>query len=168
MSPRADTRVWIAPAACALVITAISGVALSRLSWSFVDLYNLFYRATALSWPERPPFPDWAYYPNFAEVTDKIESRTPWWKRPAWWWTRYLGGWPFTAEWLSALFDSNEAPFFQSFVEVRVEPSARRVRVLPWGVHGRLRWRDLDTSPDLRGAGPAPDDQVEWVVPWPN
>ena len=52
MSQRADTRFWIAPVACALVITALSGVALSRLSWSFVDLYNLLYRATALSWPE--------------------------------------------------------------------------------------------------------------------
>jgi hypothetical protein len=28
----------------------LSGVALARLSWSFVDLYNLFYRATTLSW----------------------------------------------------------------------------------------------------------------------
>jgi len=52
VSQRADTRFWIAPVACALVITALSGVALSRLSWSFVDLYNLLYRATALSWPE--------------------------------------------------------------------------------------------------------------------
>ena len=30
-----------------------------------------------------------------------------------------------------ALFDDNVAPFFQSFVEVRVEPSAHRVRVIP-------------------------------------
>jgi hypothetical protein len=44
------TRFWIAPAAWVLGITALSGVALARLSWSFVDLYNLFYRATALSW----------------------------------------------------------------------------------------------------------------------
>ena len=28
--------------------------------------------------------------------------------------------WPFSSEWLSALFDYNVAPFFQSFVEVRV------------------------------------------------
>ena len=38
--------------------------------------------------------------------------------------------WPFQTEYLSALFDYNVAPFFQSFVEVRVEPSARRVRLL--------------------------------------
>ena len=52
MSQRADTRVWFAPVAWALAITTLSGVALARLSWSFVDLYNLFYRATALSWRE--------------------------------------------------------------------------------------------------------------------
>ena len=67
----------------------------------------------------------------------KIEAMTPWWKRPAWWWTRQFGGWPFTAEWLSAMFDYNVAPFFQSFVEVKVEPSANRVRLIPHGVNGR-------------------------------
>ena len=61
----------------------------------------------------------------------RLEARTPWWKRPAWWWTNRFDAWPFSAEWLSALFDYNVAPFFQSFVEVRVEPSAKRVRLLP-------------------------------------
>ena len=42
---------------------------------------------------------------------------------------------------------------------------AGRVRVLPWGVHGRLRWRDLDTSPDLRVTGTTADERVEWEVP---
>jgi hypothetical protein len=121
---------------------------------------------TALAWPTHPATTTWAHYPRYDDVYDKIESSTPWWRRPAWWWTRDLGAWPFTAEWLSALFDSNEAPFFQSFVEVRVEPSARRVRVLPWGVHGRLRWSDLETSADLRPAGIAADAPAEWVVPW--
>jgi uncharacterized membrane protein HdeD (DUF308 family) len=121
---------------------------------------------TALAWPREPATITWAHYPARADVAAKIDAATPWWKRPAWWWTRDLGGWPFTTEWLSALFDSNEAPFFQSFLEIRVEPSARRVRVRPWGVHGRLRWRDLDTSPDLRGSGARPADEIEWVVPW--
>ena len=65
-------------------------------------------------------------------------------------------------EWLSAAFDFNVAPFYQSFVEVRVEPSAGRVRLLPYGVDGRLRWTDLQTSPGLRPAGAAPEDPVEW------
>jgi hypothetical protein len=96
-------------------------------------------------------------------VSRKLEARTPWWKRPAWWWTNRFDAWPFSAEWLSALFDYNVAPFFQSFVEVRVEPSAKRVRLLPYGTHGRLRWRDLSHS--AQAASADEDALVEWVVP---
>jgi 3',5'-cyclic AMP phosphodiesterase CpdA len=114
---------------------------------------------TALAWPADPAVPVWAYYPSTAAVVGKIETYTPWWKRPAWWWTRSVDAWPFSAEWLSAVFDYNTAPFFQSFVEVRVEPD--RLVLRPYGVHGRLRWRDVDRS-DGHGAGP--DDLVEWTV----
>jgi hypothetical protein len=120
---------------------------------------------TALAWPERPPVADWAYYPNHAAVTQKIETTTPRWKRPAWWWTREFGAWPFSAEWLSAAFDYNVAPFFQSFVEVRVERSSRRIVLRPWGVHGRLTWGDLASSPAIRPAGITSDTPVEWTVP---
>ena len=118
---------------------------------------------TSLAWPARPPTADWAHYPNLADVTAKIEARTPWWKRPAWWWTRQFGAWPFSAEWLSAAFDYNVAPFFQS-VLVKVEPSANRVRLIPYGVHGRLAWTDFGFS--ASGAAGATDHSlVEWVVP---
>ncbi len=120
---------------------------------------------TSLAWPARTPTADWAYYPNLDAVTEKIEARTPWWKRPAWWWTRQFGAWPFTAEWLSAAFDYNVAPFFQSFVEVRVERSANRVRLIPYGVHGRLTWSEVAASDGLRAAGAADRALVEWVVP---
>jgi uncharacterized membrane protein HdeD (DUF308 family)/3',5'-cyclic AMP phosphodiesterase CpdA len=123
---------------------------------------------SALAWPARAPTADWAFYPDHDAVTGKIEARTPWWKRPAWWWTRQFGAWPFTAEWLSAAFDYNVAPFFQSFVEVKVEPSANRVRVLPYGVSGRLTWDDLASSESLRPAGAADGTLVEWVVPMPG
>jgi uncharacterized membrane protein HdeD (DUF308 family) len=122
---------------------------------------------TSLDWPAAPPTTDWAYYPDHDAVTRKIEAATPWWKRPAWWWTRQFGAWPFTAEWLSAAFDYNVAPFFQSFVEVKVERSAGRVRIIPYGVHGRLAWRDVAFTGRLR----APEvDQafVEWIVPMPQ
>jgi uncharacterized membrane protein HdeD (DUF308 family) len=117
---------------------------------------------TALAWPEKPATADWAFYPTTADVSAKIENRTPFWKRPAWWWTRQTGAWPFSPEWLSAAFDYNVAPFFQSFVEVRVEPETPTLRIRPYGVHGRLRWRDLQTSPGL--SGHAGSDLVEWVV----
>jgi hypothetical protein len=96
---------------------------------------------------------------------DKIRVRTPWWKRPAWWWTQEFGAWPFTAEWLSAAFDYNVAPFFQSFVEVKVEPSANRVRVIPYGVHGRLTWGELGASASLRTPGVTDRAPIEWIVP---
>jgi hypothetical protein len=118
---------------------------------------------TALQWPAHPPTATWAIYPDRQAVSRKLEARTPWWKRPAWWWTNRFDAWPFSAEWLSALFDYNVAPFFQSFVEVRVEPSAKRVRLLPYGIHGRLRWRDLAHSAQAASIGE--DALVEWVVP---
>ncbi len=120
---------------------------------------------TALDWPATPPTPEWAYYPGREAITDKIDARTPWWKRPAWWWTRDHHAWPFSAEYLSALFDYNVAPFFQSFVEVRVERSTGRVRLLPYGVNGRLRWRDISRSQTLSAAAATADDYAEWVVP---
>jgi hypothetical protein len=76
-----------------------------------------------------------------------------------------LRAWPSTPSMLSAAFDYNVAPYFQSFVEVRVEPSANRVRVMPWGVHGRLRWSDLQKSAGLVPAGVSEDAPVEWAIP---
>jgi len=120
---------------------------------------------TALEWPETPPTAEWAFYPTRDAIARKIEMKTPWWKRPAWWWVSRHHTWPFQTEYLSGLFDYNVAPFFQSFIEVRVEPSARRVRLLAYGVHGRLRWRDLSHSAVVSAATHGPDDFVEWVLP---
>jgi 3',5'-cyclic AMP phosphodiesterase CpdA len=117
---------------------------------------------TALDWPAAPAAADWAFHPTTAQVTGKIRATLPPWKTPFWWWTQYLGAWPYSVEWLSAAFDVNVAPFYQSFVEVRVEPSSGRVRLRPYGIDGRLRWTDLQTSPGLRPAGVAPEDPVEW------
>src|SRR5262249_48077774 len=120
---------------------------------------------TSLAWPSHAPTSSWAYYPNREAVTQKIEAQTPWWKRPAWWWTRGFGAAPFSAEWLSAAFDYNVAPFFQSFVEVKAEPSMSRVRLIPYGVHGRLTWGKLAPSASLRALTDTDETNVEWVVP---
>jgi hypothetical protein len=120
---------------------------------------------TALEWPETPVTAEWAFYPTRDNVVRKIDLQTPGWKRPAWWWVNHHRAWPFETEYLSGLFDYNVAPFFQSFLEVRVEPSARRVRVWPYGVHGRLRWRDLSRSAVLNAAVGGRDDFVEWTLP---
>jgi len=79
-----------------------------------------------------------------------------------------LRGLPFSAEWFSAAFDANVAPFYRSFIEVRVEPSKRRVRLLRHGVHGRLHWGDMGVSPGARPSDALPDSPVEWVVEMPR
>ncbi|MGE3309501.1 MAG: metallophosphoesterase [Limisphaerales bacterium] len=116
-----------------------------------------------LARPGTMPVKDWAFYPATAPLVAKVEAKNSWWKKPLWWWTREHQAWPSAPEWVSAAFDYNVAPFFQSFVEVRVELSANRVRVLPWGVHGRLRWKDLQASDGLRPRGAGLEDPVEWV-----
>jgi uncharacterized membrane protein HdeD (DUF308 family) len=116
---------------------------------------------TALDWPEQPALGTYAFYPRTDAVSAKLESETPPWKWPAWWWVKRFGAWPFSVEALSAVFDFNRAPFFQSFVEVRVERSRQRVVFAVIGVDGPLRWRDIQTG----GWSPAPDDPAEIVVP---
>ena len=118
---------------------------------------------TSLDWPEKPVTSHWAFFPNRQQVVQKIDATTPIWKRPAWLWTRYLGGWPFSAEFLSAAFDSNTAPFYQSFMEVRVEPSKQQIRLIPYGVHGQLRYSDLQQSTDSLKSNE--NAGVEWTIP---
>ena len=119
---------------------------------------------TALDWPERGVLGDYAFYPGTDAVAAKLNAETPFWKWPAWWWVRRFGAWPFSVEALSAVFDFNRAPFFQSFVEVRVEQSQQRVVVAVIGVDGPLRWRDLTIGGDVAASVPR-DAPVEFVVP---
>ena len=120
---------------------------------------------TALDWPEKPPVADWAFYPRTDALRAKLEAETPTWKRPIWFWIKKLGTWPASVEALSAFFDFNRAPFFQSFMEVRVEGSARRVRFILSGVNGPLRWRDLQAGGAVVAAGQRLDDQAEFAIP---
>jgi hypothetical protein len=120
---------------------------------------------TALDFPERPAVDDWAYYPRTDQLRDKIDTETPLWKQPFWYWIKWFKAWPFSVEALSGLFDFNRAPFFQSFMEVRVERSKRRVVLALNGVNGPLRWRDLQTNGNVAPTGATPDDLVEFIVP---
>ncbi|HEX7283169.1 MAG TPA: metallophosphoesterase, partial [Vicinamibacterales bacterium] len=119
---------------------------------------------TALDWPEAPVFDNHVFYPRSDALSAKLDAETPAWKWPAWWWVRRFGAWPFSVEALSAVFDFNRAPFFQSFVEVRVERSRSRVVFAVIGVDGPLRWRDVQAAGDGRPAGVQDDDVVEFVV----
>jgi hypothetical protein len=121
---------------------------------------------TSMDWPATSATERWGIYPRTEQVRSKIQSNMTVLKLPLWWWTDKLGAWPFSVEWLSSAFDSNVAPFFQSFVEVRVERSLRQVRTWPYGVNGRLRWSDIQGSSDLVPAGMSRDDFAEWVIPF--
>ena len=118
---------------------------------------------TSLDWPEHPALDQYAFYPRTDAVSAKLSAETPFWKWPAWWWVRRFGAWPFSVEALSAVFDFNRAPFFQSFLEVRVERSQRRVVFALIGVDGPLRWRDLQTGGALIRSDS--DEPVEFMVP---
>ena len=120
---------------------------------------------TALDWPAAPPAGAAAFYPSTAALTAKLDRQVSRWTRPVWWWVKYLNGWPSTPEFLSGAFDFNRAPFFQSFVEVRVERSANRVRILPHAAHGRLTWSDLQRIGAVLPPGAGEDDEVEFVLP---
>ena len=120
---------------------------------------------TALAFPERPDVPDYAYYPPTGALRTKLNNETPSWKMPFYYWLEWFGGYPFDSEMVSGAFDFNHAPFFQSFLEVRVERSQNRVRLLLYGVDGQLRWRDIEAGGDVRPSGAGDDDFVEFVTP---
>jgi hypothetical protein len=120
---------------------------------------------TALDFPKQPAVADWAFYPRTDRLREKMDAEMPLWKQPFWYWIRWFKAWPFSVETLSGLFDFNHAPFFQSFVEVRVERSKKRVVLILNGVAGPLRWRDLQTSGASFPAGSSLSDPVEFIVP---
>ncbi len=120
---------------------------------------------TPLDWPRRPAVPDCAFFPRTDAVVKKLGETTPTWKMPLWYWANYLRGWPASAEALAGAFDYSRAPFFQSFVEVRVEGSRQRVRLIPHGANGPLHWRDFSTFGAIVPSGKTGDDLVEFVIP---
>jgi len=117
----------------------------------------------ALAWPETLPTKKWAFYPSGDAVNTKLDAETPAWKQPFWLWIKRFGAWPISIETLSGMFDFNHAPFFQSFVEVRVERSKNRVVFALHGANGPINWRDLQmSSEEVMGGGS--DDPVEFTV----
>jgi uncharacterized membrane protein HdeD (DUF308 family) len=120
---------------------------------------------TQLNWPGQPAVADCGYYPRTEAIVDKLDRETPGWKWPIWFWVKRFGAWPSTPETLAAVFNYNHAPFYQSFVEVRVEYSANVVRFIPHGVSGPLRWRDFQLFGQVIPSGRNEDDIVEFTVP---
>jgi hypothetical protein len=100
----------------------------------------------ALGWPDVLPMETWAFYPGPEAVRAKLDAETPAWKQPVWAWIKRFGAWPVSTETLSGIFDFNHAPFYQSFIEVRVERSRKRVVFALHAANGPVRWRDLHAS----------------------
>jgi hypothetical protein len=119
----------------------------------------------AMADPTSMPTKEYAFYPTRPQLENKIEQHTRWYKYPAWWWTKKLDGWPFSAEWLSAMFDYNEAPFFQSFMKITVQRSQRRIILIPYSNHGRIRWKEMTSTRGARPKGSSIDDYAEWIIP---
>jgi uncharacterized membrane protein HdeD (DUF308 family)/3',5'-cyclic AMP phosphodiesterase CpdA len=111
------------------------------------------------------PAADWANYPARAPLVNKIDSLTPGWKYPAWVWTKKYNGYPFSAEWLSAAFDYNQSPYFQSFMEIKVEKSKNRIRLIPYGINGQLRWSDFEYGGKGKPDNALATNLAEWVLP---
>jgi uncharacterized membrane protein HdeD (DUF308 family) len=122
---------------------------------------------TPIDWPKQPAVPDCAYFPQKAAVIAKLDQDTPIWKMPLWLWTKHFRAWPATAETTAGAFDYSRAPFFQSFVEVRVEGSANRVRLIPHGANGPLHWEQMQTFGTIVPDGKSGADLVEFIVPMP-
>ena len=120
---------------------------------------------TALDFPDQPAASSWAFYPRTDQLRAKMDNETPLWKQPFWYWIKWVNAWPFSVESLSGLFDFNRAPFFQSFMEVRVERSKRRVVLILNGIHGPLQWRDLQIAGAVVPTGATSDHHVEFHVP---
>ncbi len=118
-------------------------------------------------WPRALELPVWTYYPRKDAVIDKLDAQTPLWKMPLWLWVKHLSGWPFSGYILSAAFDHNKAPYFQSFVEVQVLNSKQEVRILPYGSNGRLIWRDLENFQALMPGGKTEEDYAEFIIKMP-
>jgi len=106
-----------------------------------------------------------AFYPSTAAVLAKLGSQTPRWKWPLRRWMTRLRAWPSAPEALASAFDFNRAPFFQSFVEVRVGGSANVVRLLLYGANGQLHWHDLQVDGQVIPEGQDDRAFVEFRFP---
>lgn len=116
-------------------------------------------------WPAKPATPEWAYYPSKAAVIEKLDAQTPLWKMPLWLWVKHFSAWPFNGYIMSAAFDHDHAPFFQSFVEVKVSNSTNEVIIFPYTATGRMRWRELQNAASMMPPGGSPNDAVEFRIP---
>ncbi|NOT57773.1 MAG: hypothetical protein HOP18_24490 [Deltaproteobacteria bacterium] len=123
---------------------------------------------TPFGWPETPDVKDYAYYPTSTALIRKLDEQTPQWQKWLWYWTRDYQTWPLSPEDVSAAFDFNAAPYFQSFVEGKVDVEKRIVRVIPYGPHGQLSTCDIRVSSSLSTLVKNSDGKIEFQIAMPK
>ena len=104
----------------------------------------------------------WAHYPTRQAITKMLNANLPPWVWPLWWWTQKFDGYPFESDVLSTAFDFDRSPFLNSFAVVEVDSVSRQVKVIPYGVKGRLKWSDFGI---YGGAKVDPAEEAEWIIP---
>jgi len=109
-----------------------------------------------------------AFFPRTDFLIDKLNRETPGWKLPLWEWVKRFRAWPFSAEALAGAFSFGQAPYLQSFVEVRVEGSRNQVRLIVHGANGPQRWREMQTFGTVLPPGKSEEDIVEFVFLMPG
>jgi hypothetical protein len=50
-------------------------------------------------------------------------------------------------------------------MEIKVEKSRNRIRLIPYGIHGQLRWSDFEYGGTAKPASAHDDGFAEWVLP---
>jgi uncharacterized membrane protein HdeD (DUF308 family) len=123
---------------------------------------------SSLDFPSHPEVTDYAFYPRTDQLYTKIKNELPLWKLPFLKWMDWFGGYPSSVETLSGVYDFNRSPFFQSFMEIKVERSQHQVRMLLYGVNGQLRWRDIQVGGQTKAVDKSEDDFVEFIAPLKN
>ena len=78
---------------------------------------------TALDWPKQPPVARVRLLSRADALTAALDAQHAAWKQPLWLWVKTSAPGRRTPEAVAAAFDYDRAPFFQSFMEVRVEGS---------------------------------------------
>lgn len=118
----------------------------------------------AIGSPGKSITEQWAYYPSADALTEKLNENLPSILQPLWWFAneKRQQGQVFSGDVLSTALDQDKSPFVNSFVVISVEASKKQIRIIPYGVHGRLKWSDFTLSIHPK---PVLENYAEWTIP---
>ena len=112
-----------------------------------------------------PPCRSGRSIPSTAALTAKIDFNTPRWKWPFWVWTKQLRSLAVLRRVALGGLRLQRGAVLPELRRGTRRALGRSCEDAPWGVHGRLRWSDLQASPGWRPEGRRPDELVEIAMP---